>query len=993
MRATRVLAIAAILGIAFSFRVSANVVYDSETTNEWFSVNMSTLTKEKLQSSPWASPKDGGEATVEAAVIKLDTDLDDPLTYTAKDSEDVAIVAAEMTATVNASEPDLKDVPQAALCVIGTETATNWVGLVGTTENDAGYKWVTFQAPVPVAGKTYSVRIEFDQRQGQSRRIRYRVGDAVLGDWYPNPQKDVSANIKSVSFSGTGDISGLGGSNVVANAATFNGTGYATVAEAIAEAEAPGSAWSASNPVVLYADATYEATATKSVFFNANGHVLTITGGVYKQSGVTYEITVEADCEAKIGSTFYATFEEAVGKAGANDVILVNKTLAKNLSITKSLGVDPAGKLDCSTLTVGNGVAFNLAGALSVETATVNGTVTGDGVLTVNGTLTGVNVAKLVLGDNAKFVYGSTALGSSTALTLGTALKIGGLDSAAIDTVVIDNAAINGKDVSMFTANPALPEGLMLAIDGTVLKVVKEPPAIEIEIDEDANTAGFDFTNGTVNVKTTVKPEKSGVLKFTVYNFDGTVRTTVNQNVDHSTTNVSWDLSGLTAGGTYSYEIVINDGSKDIGTAYGEFTAANWGDDIWFGADASKGEGLREFNGEWEVAPTVDPADNVYVIEEDSVFKVAVGKQELGSNRVTRVDAKVTFESLVDGEVDVPADDAISGFVATTEGWKALADGAWVSLTGGPTPVAGTPYVVRAEVDFISDPKRVRYLVSEDDGATFVPLSTSSETAQWIDLASSTKSLLAKVELQGSGKLAKFEATVADKALFEVNGRKYDTMEEALEAAGTEGTNTITLLTNATITPTEKGKYEISADDHNYVSGGKVSSGDRTIIIDESGQPPVVRPSEATMKEVKTPDGKSYKNYDSLRKFLERNKVGGYTNETADAQSISNALEQTGGNTLPLWQDYALGIDPTNSVAPVTIPTGDTDPGNITLAIPAVSTATPSGDYDIVYKVEGGNDKESPEPIQQGAGAIKIPLDTGTYTIKAVFTPKTDPAK
>ena len=132
MRTTRVLAIVAILGVAFSFRASANVVYDSETTNEWFCVDMSSLTTEALKSSPWTPPSADGEATVEDKVIKLDTDLGDPLTYTAQgSSEEVAIVAAEMTATVNASEPDLGSVPQAVLCVIGTETATNWVGLVG----------------------------------------------------------------------------------------------------------------------------------------------------------------------------------------------------------------------------------------------------------------------------------------------------------------------------------------------------------------------------------------------------------------------------------------------------------------------------------------------------------------------------------------------------------------------------------------------------------------------------------------------------------------------------------------------------------------------------------------------------------------------------------------------------------------------------------------------------------------------------------------------
>ena len=310
MRTTRVLAIAAILGIAFSFRASANVVYDSETTNTWFSVDMSKLTTDALKSSPWGPPSPDGEAVVDHSVIKLDTDHDDPLTYTAEASADAAIVAAEMTATVNASEPDLNPVPQAALCVIGTASATNWVGLVG--DGNGGTNWVTFSTPVPVAGETYSVRIEFDQRPGE-RKIRYRVGNTVLGDgWYSNPQNTVAANIKSVSFSGTGDISGLGGSNVVANAATFNGVGYQSFGDALKAAEAAGESWNNANPIKLFQDAEYAATRSCAIYVDRNGKAFTISGGVYEQNGNTYDITANGDCEAFVGETYYKTLDAAL---------------------------------------------------------------------------------------------------------------------------------------------------------------------------------------------------------------------------------------------------------------------------------------------------------------------------------------------------------------------------------------------------------------------------------------------------------------------------------------------------------------------------------------------------------------------------------------------------------------------------------------------------------------------------------------------------------
>ena len=1520
MRTTRVLAIVAILGIAFSFRASANVVYDSETTNEWFNVNMSTLKAEDLKAPLWTPPKDGGEATVEDKVIKLDTDLGDPLTYTAaRSSEAVAIVAAEMTATVNASVPDLKDVPQAALCVIGTETATNWVGLVGV--ENGGTNWVTFSTPVPVAGETYSVRIEFDQRPGETRQIRYRVDNTVLGDgWYLNPQNTVTANIKSVSFSGTGDISGLGGSNVVANAATFNGVGYTTFAEALAAAKAAGTGWNDANPIVLYENANWTA-ETRIAYFNENGHTLTISDGVYTQSGNTYTVTAQKDCEAKIDTTYYVTFDEAVTAAKASDVIVVNKTLEKSLTVAKSYSLNPNDKLTCATLTVNADQTLTLAGGLAVTTATINGTVAGE-TLTVSGTLTGVNVAKLTFGNGATFAYAGAKLAPAELTQSGT-LTITGLDTAASGTEVV---AAAGLDLSKISAT--LPQGRCLEMIGNTLTVVDVAT-----ITASSETAGYDFTNGTVSVTTSVKSGKTGMATlrvidfvtgrvvvsdakqvsgtaavstwdlsdridanlqpggtygytvdvtvdgkvaatasgtFTAANWDsdlwfgadptatpktvngswvsepeivdsqyalkgdsvfdlgtgvptmgtdrvsridakvtydalsdsdlevvegmfsgftavaeengdtkwmalssvnsaaawveltgaitpaaakpyviraeldflsptarvrylvseddgatfvslasatgtwlplalpktqldgivlkgnsslakleakvsdkalaevggvkyedttaamnaalaagasvelltyatlkptapgaytisangfgykvevpngdwtystsgdtltvvrketpsnkdvtasaltygqaltesvlsgtvtneagtavagtlawvnedqiypnvqdaatnrlyevaltpenpdlyksatlkipvpvnraelavfvkdetiaqgdavpafsyteitgfvrgesqsvvsgtatftttyttdspvgtypiayasglaadnysfvssngtltvvaaatidavtvgegfdftnGTVSATVSvssakggtvalkvvnfatgavigtygkKNVDTGTETVSWDLTdaiadGLVPGGTYSYEIEVTVDGKTADADGGTFTAANWDSNLWFGADPTADP--ETVNGSWNKRPAVGD-DHCYAIEDSSIFSLTDETPNKGTNRVSHVDAKVTFETLVDGDADIPGNDPIGAFVATTDGWKALAnDGneiTWIGLTGVLAPQAGAAYTVRAELDFLSETKRVRYLVSTD-GENFAALATTAGN-EWINLTAN-KTTLASVELSGAGKLANLAATLSDRAIAEVNGVKYDTMDEALEAAGTEGTNTIKILTNATINPTEPGSYDIAPGGHYYVSGGEVSTdpiNTKTIVVTEPGQPPVVRPSTATMKLVETPEGAHYKDINKLRVFLERNGVAKYQNENATANDITGALNnESGKNNLKLWQDYALGVDKDTPVAPVTKPAGDTDSNNITLAIPAVVAATPSGDYTVTYKVVVGEGTEA-KSTSADAGAITIPLSlgTGTYKIKAVFDP------
>ena len=742
MRTTRVLAIIAILGIAFSFRASANVVYDSETTNEWFNAHVATSSE---LASNWTRPE-GGEAVVkggsDAHYIALDTDFNDPLTYAATDaSADIAVVAAEMTATVNATEPQIGSAPQAALAVIGNATATNWVGLVGN--GSGGTEWVTFPSPVPVAGNSYSVRIEFDQRQGKERRIRYLVdGRVLLGEgssngWYPNPQAG-AANISNVSFFGSGDIRALAGENITENTIAFN---------------AP----------------------TQTNGFDYTNGAISVSAAIQGYTGVT-------------------------------------------------------------------------------------------ATLTVKGT------------------------------------------------------------------------------DGEKVKVVPQTPG---------------------------------------------------------SANWSWNLNDLTQGGVYSYTIEAQVGGKVIATKTGTFTAANWPANIWFGADASKAEGSRETGGSWD--PTKKPAaveDNAYVIEDDALFNVT--DQKPGSNHVTRVDTIVTFETLVDSSaLEIPEDVALGGFVAAKSGenpqWMALTAGTgdhseWVALTGGVAPEVNVQYVIRAEVDFISDTKRVRFLVSNDDGETFHPL--SGETSQWIDLATQEKYSLAAVELKGSGRVAKFEAMVADKALAVVNGVEYDDMAEALAAAKDNGKE-ITLLTNATVEPKDKGTYEIAPNNYHYVSGGKVSTdttNTKTIVIDDSGEPKV-RPSTEEMNKVTTPGDKSYKNINSLRAFLEKHGVAAYTGDLGSAAITQemNGVPTGSKNNLPLWQDYVMGVEPTDSVTPEYTPSADKETATFNLQVPALGAAIeankPSGDYAIKYRIDVNKEAGTSVKMTSGIIPVTLPNAATDYKVSIVLEP------
>lgn len=751
MRTKKIFAVVATIGLACCFNAFANVVYDAETTNAWFHVDMQNLTTAALKAAPWASPTNG-DALVESGVIKLDTDVSDPLTYAAGPSTNVAVVAVTVTATLNADYPEFTSVPQAALTVYCESSETNWVGLVGNGEGDT--QWVKFASPVPVVGRSYNVRIEFDQREGLPRQIRYLVDGTVLsagdgGDgWYPNPQGTTADNIKNVSFSGAGDIAALDGENII--------------------------------------------------------------------------------------------------------------------------------------------------------------------------------------------------------------------------------------EVFSFVFN------------------------------DPTNAQGYDYTNGVISVS-------AGVLGYTDVKAILKVSGTGGQQepVEMQSTgrgSWSWDLNGLAQGGVYTYTIEAQVGGETIATTAGTFTAAKWPDnewsgsaDSWFGADASLPEEPREWGGSWdpETKPSVaGETDKYYMVDDGALF--SVGDQEPGSNHVTRVDADVTFETLVDlGMLETVEDSVLGGFVGAKSGenpqWMALTKGdgdalAWVVLTGDIAPETNVSYVIRAEIDFISNLKCVRYLVSTGDvDGVFHPLTPAGATSQWIKLVSQDKGSLEGIELKGSGRIAKFEANVADKALAKVGDDEYDTMEDALEAAD-DGNTPISLLTNTTIDPKKKGTYDIAPGGYSYVSGGKVSTDPRTIVVTEDGQAPLVRPSTATMKGVRTPGNRPYKNIDTLRGFLENNHVEAYTSGNGGAGEIGTALNASGVNGLPLWQDYVMGIDQTDSVTPEYTPSADKDPLNLNLQIPALAAAIdaekPSGDYAIKYRVDKDGVPGDAMPMPKTCFIpVVLPSAAASYNVRILLEP------
>lgn len=390
----------------------------------------------------------------------------------------------------------------------------------------------------------------------------------------------------------------------------------------------------------------------------------------------------------------------------------------------------------------------------------------------------------------------------------------------------------NGQDDDGWYANPKADaatkiksvsfagSGNITALSGTN---IEEKAVIEVAFG--ADTPGYDFTNGCINVTVS---KAAGKLRLTVVDFDGN---TVGepQDIDVAVGDKSIDVSGLigkalTPGGIYSYTIEVFDADGDsVTNKYGAFEAAVVDSDVWFLADAT-GAGTVT-GGHWD-DPALTPQDDFYVIEDDTSFIL----DQKGTNRVTRIDATVVFDTLVETNSLEVETDAFGGFVAVTSAvntaWMAFSlkneQPAWIELTGAISPAVGVPYIVRAEVDFLSDTKRVRYLVSDDAGTNFYPLANG--TTQWLPFASSQNEL-SEVQLKGAGKLAKLEAKIADKALATVGGVKYYDMELAMKAG-----EDITLLTNVTVRPTEAGTWRFGTNFNVIVDMSDLPGGTYTLV-------------------------------------------------------------------------------------------------------------------------------------------------------------------
>ena len=347
------------------------------------------------------------------------------------------------------------------------------------------------------------------------------------------------------------------------------------------------------------------------------------------------------------------------------------------------------------------------------------------------------------------------------------------------------------------------------------------------------NVAGFDFTNGTVSATVTFAGgEHTAVL--TVYDLGGNPTVLAEQSVT-SGESISWNLSslnagaGLNAGEIYDYTIVIKAGTEECARTTGTFTAANW--DEWFGLHASP---VATNNGEFASA---EFATDKWNISGEATFTIT--NKEPGSNAVSRVDTKYSFDTFIDVDSLDPLDnDSVGGIVAVEGGsWYAYAftngsEKGWAQLSGGVTADTNIDYVVRAEFDYISNDHRVRYFVSSDNGTTFYPLTLGGN--DWISLTKTGTTSLQSVEMSGKGSVKDITAKIADEAVVvDATGKKFATVWDAIK----NGTGPFTLLTNATLKPTgDMAKMTFTIDKDGFsLNLDRSELGKWTLVDNEDG--------------------------------------------------------------------------------------------------------------------------------------------------------------
>ena len=412
-----------------------------------------------------------------------------------------------------------------------------------------------------------------------------------------------------------------------------------------------------------------------------------------------------------------------------------------------------------------------------------------------------------------------------------------------------------------------------------------EPPPPPSAVASDA--PGFDWTNRVVTV-TNVAAGSS--LTLTATASDGTtVTATATADADGEAT---FDIQTL-PGTAYTYT-VTQEGSAPVAT--GTFATGSWkATGTWF-SGAVENSALVSSGGNWVGEPTV--ADGGNALSGGASFALDADAVETGSNRLVRIDFDIVsgqfcLESDL-GQEEGSMFGCIAAVACTAGGnaWFAYDGSAWHRLYGEYTLDEDAPYIVRAELDLAQGEKgAVRYYVSDNAGTSFVPLfADASSASAWITCNAADSRAVKSVATEGTKTLASVGGSLIGADIAEADGVGYESLSDAIAAA----TNSLALLTNATW-PSDTPVGTIAVD-----LGGHSLAG---VQLDNTGKVVVGEGYSAIPGEGK------------INISLTQAAALGVDTTGKSPAQIASALAENGANGIPLWQSYALGLDPTDATA------------------------------------------------------------------------------
>lgn len=431
--------------------------------------------------------------------------------------------------------------------------------------------------------------------------------------------------------------------------------------------------------------------------------------------------------------------------------------------------------------------------------------------------------------------------------------------------------------------------------------------------------------------------------------------------------------------------------------------------------------GLKTTNGSWTIPDEAASFENASLVldlgsNEEAKFEVgATDPGEAGAAQaltVTGIFNPIAAEDLLSGE-KMARESAQVGFAVVgveSEGVMTYKYYAWVggssaAAAENPNPIDDWNYL--ADASDVEEAKTITISLSywtDDVTATFM-LGADPATATVLGGANVPLSgtalakakenkKIASVSCTGSGTLSALNGAY-QYAVAEAEGRKFGTADEAIAAAQSEGGSGEIKLLKAV-----SGSVEVSGGLRVWQNNDEALKASVTSSFTHKEE--TSYPTSATVSakgyhewqvnndvlESVVINGKKigmgsagFVLQDAFRTFLEKNCGDAYRSSTVTKDTLAEALNGNGTNGYPLWQSFVMGVDADETVklAPATT---DTEADGISLKLASTIPASPY-DSAIKYTVtKNGGTAGTATAITRTSPVVKIPLETGRYSVK-----------